>query len=232
MILITGASRGIGKFLLTNFIAQNERVLGTYYSSGKQNGFNKYLSFVDVKYPDEVNEWVEFAHKYMGKVHDEKLVLINCAGINYNAMAHKADFNDWTEVIKTNLIGSFNTISLTLPIMRKYGYGRIINFGSVVAKIGVPGTSAYAASKAGLWGLTKAIAAENATKGITINTINLGYFDIGMIQEVPEQNQQQIKDKILCGKFGDTEMIWKTVNFIIDNDYLNGAEIDLNGGLW
>jgi acetoacetyl-CoA reductase/3-oxoacyl-[acyl-carrier protein] reductase len=130
------------------------------------------------------------------------------------------------------LIGTFNVIRAVLPLMREERYGRIINFSSVVAQMGIPGTSAYAASKAGLSGLTKSIAVENAKRGITINNLNLGYFDIGMISEVSNEFQKLIKDKIPTGNFGNPINIFKAINFIIETDYINGTSIDLNAGLF
>jgi acetoacetyl-CoA reductase/3-oxoacyl-[acyl-carrier protein] reductase len=116
--------------------------------------------------------------------------------------------------------------------MRKSNYGRIINFSSVVAQTGIPGTSAYAASKAGLWGLTKAVAAENASKGITINNLNLGYFQIGMGEEISPEMRNKLIEKIPVNEFGEPESIYNAVNFLIENSYINGASLDINGGLF
>ena len=109
-------------------------------------------------------------------------------------------------------------------------YGRIINFSSVVAQKGYVGTSAYAASKSALWGLTKVISKENATKGITINNINLGYMNIGMIEQIPEDEKDAILKEIPQQKFGEPFEIIKTLNYLIDNEYITGTSIDLNGG--
>jgi acetoacetyl-CoA reductase/3-oxoacyl-[acyl-carrier protein] reductase len=115
--------------------------------------------------------------------------------------------------------------------MREQQYGRIINMSSVVAQTGIPGTSAYAASKSGLWGMTKALSVENATKGITINTLNLGYYEIGMIDEVSQEMQNIIKDKIPQKKFGDPSNILNAAKFLINSPYITGTNIDINGGL-
>jgi NAD(P)-dependent dehydrogenase (short-subunit alcohol dehydrogenase family) len=116
--------------------------------------------------------------------------------------------------------------------MRECNYGRIINLSSVVPQKGIPGTSAYAASKAGLWGLTKSIAAENAKKGITINSLNAGYFNIGMTSEIPEEILSGIISMIPMQKLGDPENIYNAVNFLINADYVNGTSVDINGGLF
>jgi NAD(P)-dependent dehydrogenase (short-subunit alcohol dehydrogenase family) len=115
--------------------------------------------------------------------------------------------------------------------MREQQFGRIINLSSIVAKTGVIGTSAYAASKAGLNGMIKSIALENAQRSITINNINLGYFKVGMINTVPKEMQEKIKSKIACNEFGDPEHLLKTIQYIRETSYLTGAYIDLNGGL-
>jgi NAD(P)-dependent dehydrogenase (short-subunit alcohol dehydrogenase family) len=225
-ILITGASKGIGKFLMTKFAAEGKVVFGTYNSTVppvSELNFTK----VDITEIEEVKKWIE-----QTCTNDDQLVLINCAGSNYNALAHKVDFAKWKKVIDVNLVGTFNMISAILPCMREKGYGRIINFASVVPQKGVPGTSAYSASKAGLWGLSKSIATENAKKGITVNTLNLGYYDIGMITEVPDEILQGIIKTIPVQKLGDPENIYNAVNFIINADYLTGTSIDINGGLF
>jgi acetoacetyl-CoA reductase/3-oxoacyl-[acyl-carrier protein] reductase len=123
-------------------------------------------------------------------------------------------------------------INALLPKMREQNFGRIINFASIVAQSGIPGTSAYAASKAGLWGMTKAIAVENATKGITINNLNLGYFDIGMIQDVPVEMQEVIKSKIPGKQFGNPDDIFKVVKYLSAAAYITGTSVDVNGGLF
>ena len=227
MLIITGASRGIGKFLFEKFVELDETVYGTYNSTYPETDKLEFFTKVDISNYSDVSDWIE---NIKSKI--TKLTLINCAGNNYNSFAHKADVDNWSKVINVNLIGTFNVIRAVLPIMREQGYGRIINFSSIVAQMGIPGTSAYAASKAGLWGLTKSIAVENAKKGITINNLNLGYFDIGMIKEVPEKFQEIIKEKIPTGNFGNPENIFNAVKFLIETDYINGTSIDINGGLF
>jgi len=115
--------------------------------------------------------------------------------------------------------------------MRKRGFGRIILLSSVVPQIGVPGTSAYAASKAALWGLSKAVSKENARYGITINTINLGYFNVGMIRDVPSEVLDRIVSSIPMARLGHPDTILQTVEYLLSVDYMTGSQIDLNGGL-
>ncbi len=226
MYIITGASRGIGRFLLEKFRLDGQPCIGTYRNTVPPKLEAGIYHRVDVSDPRQVSEWVCRIQPQL-----EHIVLINCAGTNYNATGHKSDPEKWAEVIRVNLIGTFHVINALLPVMRDQNWGRIINFSSVVARTGVPGTSAYAASKSGLWGLARALAAENAKKGITINNLNLGYFNIGMITEVPPEYQVVVKSKIPTGQFGDPENIYRAVKFVVANDYMNGAGIDISAGL-
>lgn len=227
MFMITGASRGIGRFLFEKFWNSGEVVYGTYNKNYPKTDKIEFFEKVDVTNYSDVSSWIE---EIKDKI--SKLVLINCAGSNYVSYAHKADVKSWSQVIDVNLIGTFNVIRAVLPSMRAEGYGRIINCSSVVAQTRIPGASAYAASKAGLWGLAKSIAVENGAKGITINNLNLGYFDIGMIKEVSPEFQAILKKSIPTGNFGNPEDIFKAVRFLIETDYINGASIDVNGGLF
>lgn len=226
-ILITGASRGIGLFLMRRMISDGHEVCGTYNTTKPEERFKTNLTQVDVTYQDQVSNWVNAVIKP-----DDQVVVINSAGNNYNAVAHKASIERWKHVLEVNLIGTFRVINAVLPFMREKSFGRIINFSSIVAQKGIPGTSAYAASKAALWGMTKSIAAENAAKGITINNLDLGYFDIGMIKDVPEEMLSVIKKSIPKQKLGNPENIINAVNFIINSDYLTGTSIDINGGFF
>ncbi|MDY0016219.1 MAG: SDR family NAD(P)-dependent oxidoreductase [Candidatus Delongbacteria bacterium] len=227
MVIITGASGGIGNYLLKYFMTIRKDVVGLYNNTKPDPIQGERYIKVDISNHEDI---IDFISSVGNELSD--LILINCAGINYNSFAHKADMKKWSDVIKVNLNGTFNIIHALLPYMRKNNYGRIINLSSVVPQIGVQGTSAYSASKAGLWGLTKSISIENSSLGITINDINLGYFDIGIIKEVPMANQDELIKKIPIHKLGDPADIVRTVQYIIDTEYLNGTSINLNGGLY
>lgn len=224
MIIITGASKGIGKYLKEQFVGHGEEVIGTFNStiSVGQNMFK-----VDITNISEVKDFINTL-----ELDNKKITLINCAGANYSALSHKADINSWSDIIDINLKGTFNLINTLLPAMRNNGFGRIINFSSVVAQMGIAGTSAYAASKSALWGMIKSIAVENAKYGITINNLNLGYFDVGMIKEVPQNYLNDIKAKIPSGNLGNPVDIYLAIQFLQQTVYANGTSIDLNGGLY
>lgn len=221
MIIVIGASGGIGKFLYDELKKTKIRVLGTSF----HNTSNSELSQLDVNDVD----MVELFFASLPEADD--YILINCSGKTYNSFAHKSDLKEWADVINTNLIGTFNCIRFMLPLMRKINSGCIINFGSVVAKRPTPGISAYAASKAALWGLSNSVSKENAGLNISINTINLGYSELGMIKEVPQSFLDnlinEIPRKSLCSK----DDILETINYLIKCRYLTGSEIDLSGGL-
>ncbi len=225
MKIITGASRGIGRYLLERYLIPGEVVCGTCFITEPPRYLSKYYWKVDVSNYSSVAEWIKII------VPAGNIELINCAAINYNSFAHKANPYDWEEIIRVNLIGTFNVIRALLPEMRKSNYGRIINLSSIVDRLGIPGTSAYEASKAGLLGLTRVLASENASRGITVNNLNLGYFKIGMGCELSTELGNEIKKRIPVSDFGDPETIYNAVNFLINNSYVNGASLDINGGL-
>jgi NAD(P)-dependent dehydrogenase (short-subunit alcohol dehydrogenase family) len=227
MILITGASRGIGEFLIRSFRDKGEIVSGTYNSTTPDPALEDIMVKVDITSLNSIESWINSLQSDL-----KNIVLINCASISYTIFAHKSDLNKWRKVIDVNLIGTFNVIHSLLPLMRDQGYGRIINFSSVVAQLPTPGVSAYAASKSALWGLAKSLAAENGSKGITINNINMGYANLGMgIRDVPPAYQLQMKKRIPSEKFCEPENILKAVEFLIEAEYMNGSTIDLNGAL-
>lgn len=226
MIIITGASRGIGKFLLNSFLnLSKERIIGTYLNTNPSENIENYVK-LDISMVDEVNE---FANSNRNDL--DNITLINCAGITYSAFTHKSEQDKWCDVIQTNLIGTYNIIRSLLPIMREQKFGRIINFSSVVATKPTPGISSYAASKSALWGLSKSIAIENAALNITINNINLGYSELGMISQVPEEFKKSIIAQIPAGILCEPKDILNTVNYLRTTRYITGSSIDLNGGL-
>ena len=225
MKIITGASRGIGRYLLERYLVPGEVVCGTFFTTEPPGYLSDHYWKVDVSDYASVAEWIKII------VPDKKVELINCAAMNYDSFAHKVNPADWEETIRVNLIGTFNVIRALLPGMRENQYGRIINFSSIVADRPLPGTSAYAASKSALLGMARSLVAENASKGITINNLNLGYFNIGMGRDLPKDIGNKIKQLIPMREFGEPSTIYNAVEFLINNSYVNGANLDINGGL-
>lgn len=220
MIIIFGASGGIGQYLYDKFLSQGERVAGTYWRNRKVG-----LHQVDITDSDQITMFL----RNLGDIGN--CTVINCTGIPYSQILHKAHPLDTEQVIGVNLIGAINVVQQALPLMRSCGFGRIILFSSVVAQKGIPGTAVYAASKAGLWGLAKAVAAENASKGITINCINLGYSELGMGDyAINPAMKEQLRQAMPTKEFCHAEGIFQTVQFLKDNADMNGASVDVNGG--
>ena len=224
-VLIAGASKGIGKYLAERMSEEHE-VFGSYNSRQPEIGLTYKMTKVDISCEQEAQSWIDQVCSA-----EDELALVYCVGVNYNCMIHKSDAGLWKDVIESNLIGVQHALRYILPLMRGKRFGRIVLLSSVVPQIGVPGTSAYAASKSALWGLSKAVAKENASYGITINSINLGYFDIGMIQVVPQEMLEMIVSGIPMARLGNPQNILKTVEYLLSVDYLTGSQIDLNGGL-
>lgn len=224
-IFIAGASGGIGGYLADRLSACHE-VYGSYRSRVPGADVEYQMDRVDIGSGEEVERWIS-----ANASEDDDLALIYCVGVNYNCMMHKADSDKWEDVIDSNLIGVQRVLRQIIPLMRKRRFGRIILFSSVVPQMGVMGTSAYAASKSALWGLAKAVAKENASYGITINTLNLGYFDIGMIEDVPDNVLEKIIEEIPMKMLGDPGNIYNAVDFLLKSDYITGSCVDINGGL-
>lgn len=226
MIIITGASKGIGKYLFDEFKNRGHEVIGTYNTTScdpKEGYFQ-----VDVSDERQVKDFVCSLD-----LQAKKIVLVNCAGISYNSFIHKADPIQWQKVIEVNLMGTFYMVHALLPIMRSNGYGRIINFASVVTKVPTPGVSAYAVSKSGINALTKSISVENASKGITVNSLNLGYTNLGMgLYDVPEAYKKMIMERIPLHRFCSPSEIFNMVSCMIETEYLTGSIIDIDGGLF
>jgi NAD(P)-dependent dehydrogenase (short-subunit alcohol dehydrogenase family) len=226
MIIITGASKGVGNYLFKSFLQrQEESVLGTYLNSLPTDNIELYAK-LDVSNFKQVEDFVAEKLNILNNI-----TLINCAGITYNAYTHKTDPEKWKNVVETNLFGTYNFIRALLPIMRIQKFGRIINFSSVVAYRPTPGVSSYAASKSALLGLSKSVAIENAAFNITINNINLGYSELGMIETVPEGYKKNIISQIPTGQLCEPIDILNTVNYLRTTRYITGSAIDLSGGL-
>ena len=225
MIIVTGAGSGIGEYLFTIYNQKEESVFGTCHRS---RPMHPRITRLDIDSMEEVQLW---ANSIILN-NSTEITLLNCAGVSNSVFLHKSDPEEWKRIINTNVVGTYNVIRSFLPHMRAQGFGRIINFSSVVAEIGVMGTSAYATSKSALWGLTRALAVENASKKITINCINLGYCNIGMgINEISEEQKKELLDRIPAKRFCTANEIFKTVEYLRCVEYVNGANISLNGAL-
>lgn len=232
-ILLNGATGGLGNILAKHLAAAGHRLLLTGRSENSADlpsGAGIRFISADVRNEDEIQAVCADAIAEFGRVD----VLINAAGVTASSMSWKLNTKDWDETLAVNLRAPFLFMREVLPGMRASGFGRIINLSSIVAFRGVPGTAAYAASKSGLEGLTKAVACENAGKGITINNLALGYFDAGMLYAIPEEIREEIRKQIPSAEFGNPNTITSIIDWLISDQsaYCNGQTLHLNGGMY
>ena len=159
-------------------------------------------------------------------------VLVNCAGITRDTTMKKMSPEQWHEVIDCNLNSVFNTCRCVINDMLEEGYGRIVNISSINGRKGQFGQANYSAAKAGMHGLTMALAQETATKGITVNTLSPGYIATDMIMKIPEKVREAIRETIPVKRYGTPEEIAHAVVFLADKQsgYITGANLDINGG--
>ncbi|AEA44818.1 SDR family NAD(P)-dependent oxidoreductase [Fluviicola taffensis] len=231
VILITGATGGLGSAMVKYFEKQDVKLaLHTFQQDPFDVRCEHAWFKADLRDQNQVKNLIASILANFGRVD----VLINNAGISKNGMSWKLSSADFNEVISVNLTAPFLLSQGFIPSMREHNFGRIINISSVVAQTGVPGTVAYAASKAGILGMTKTIAKELASFSITCNALALGYFDQGMITEVSPEMQEQIINQIPKRKLGGVETILNTIDWLLkdESDYVTGQTISLNGGLY
>jgi len=141
------------------------------------------------------------------------------------------DSADWDKVMDINLKGNFLLTKALLPTMIQQSWGRIIHVASVVALKGEKGTAAYSASKSGLLGLSRVMAKEYARFNITSNVLNLGYFEVGLIETVSKDKRKEIIESIPSKKLGQASSIINALKFLIHSDYVNGSVLTIDGGL-
>ncbi|WP_027418248.1 SDR family NAD(P)-dependent oxidoreductase [Crocinitomix catalasitica] len=230
-ILIIGSAGGLGTELIQYFEDKLYQLALHFHDQSPTYTDNNIKTYqADITIESEVSEMIKAIYKDFGKID----VVIHNAGVSRNNMSWKTDKADWDETIAVNLTGPFLVSKYVTPYMRDANFGRIIFMSSVVAQTGFIGTAAYGASKAGLIGLTKTLAKELANKNITVNSIALGYFNAGMINDVPLDMQEQLKTQIPVGKLGNPQDLAALIAFIIsdESNYLTGQVLNLNGGLY
>jgi NAD(P)-dependent dehydrogenase (short-subunit alcohol dehydrogenase family) len=231
VIVITGATGGLGSAMVKHFEKQNVRLaLHTFQQEPFDVACEHAWFKADLRDSHQIDTLIAAILANFGRID----VLINNAGISKDGMSWKLSDTDFNEVVAVNLTAPFKLIKGFLPKMREQNFGRIISISSVVAQTGVVGTAAYAASKAGLIGLTKTVSKETATCGITVNCLALGYFDVGMIDDVNPEMQAQIIQTIPQLRLGTVPTILGTIDWLITEEasYITGQTISLNGGLF
>ncbi len=230
-MLITGASGGMGKAISKWFNEFDYQLVLHYFDHLPILAESEKIKHVkaDLRDTEAVKNMVQHIISSYGSLD----VVINNAGISKSSMSWKTSFDSWNETMAVNLNAPFIISASTIPKMRENCFGRIINITSVVAQVGAVGTAAYAASKAGLIGLTKTISKETAMHGITVNALALGYFNTGMIKDVPEEIQKSIVQSIPMNRLGTADTVCKTIEWLISEEaaYVTGQVINLNGGM-
>jgi acetoacetyl-CoA reductase len=232
--LVTGGTRGIGAAISKGLNAAGFKVAANY--GGNDEAANKFKGETgipvfkfDVSDAAGCESGIKQVESEVGPVD----VLVNNAGITRDGMFHRMTFDQWSAVIRTNLDSMFTCTRPVIDGMRNRGFGRIIIISSINGQKGQMGQSNYSAAKAGVIGFAKALAQENAAKGVTVNVIAPGYISTEMVQAVPEE---VLKTKILplipVGRLGEPEEIARAVAFLASDDggFITGSTLSINGG--
>ena len=232
--LVTGGTRGIGGAISIALKSAGYKVAANYASRDDvAESFEKATGIPVYKW--DISDFaacgkgVEKIVKEMGGSVD---VLVNNAGITKDAAMHKMTAENWAAVIDTNLTSCFNMTRVVLDAMREKKFGRIINISSMNGQLGQFGQTNYSAAKAGIFGFTKALARESASRGITVNTISPGYIGTDMVKAVREDILKQIVAQIPVGRLGEPEEVARAVVFLAADEasFITGETLSINGG--
>ena len=239
-ILVTGGSRGIGRGICMAFAQAGNHIYFNYASDSEAAVQTEKLVTdaggcatgrrVNVASEKEVSEFVRWALDETGRVD----VLVNNAGITRDGLIVRMKETDWDAVLDINLKGAFHCIKATAKIMIKQRCGRIINVSSVVGASGNPGQANYVASKAGIIGLTKAVAKELASRDITVNAVAPGFIETDMTASLPDKAREAMVAQIPLGRAGTARDIAAAVMFLASDHaaYITGQVIHVNGGMY
>ena len=237
--LVTGASRGIGRACALALAESGARVavaarnleqLESLAGEIRSRSRESFVVPMDLSDAESIKEAMAKTAKDFGPI----AILVNNAGIAKDGLAMRMKKPDWDVVIATNLTGAFVAIQQVLPGMMRERWGRIINISSLVGEMGNAGQANYAASKAGLIGLTKSIAQEMGSRNITVNSVAPGYVETDMTQGLSEELKQKMLDNIPLKRMGRPEDVAAAVRFLASEEagYITGHVLDVNGGLY
>jgi 3-oxoacyl-[acyl-carrier protein] reductase len=235
---VTGGSRGIGKSIALDLGKKFHVVVGYSVSNEKakevsdeilNNGGSSSTVQINISESDSVDK----AFSSIEKDHTSVDVLVNNAGITKDNIMPRMKEEEWLEVIQTNLTGSFYTSQRAIKLMMKNKWGRIIFISSVVGISGNQGQANYAASKAGLIGLSKSISKEMGSRNITSNVVAPGYIETDMTSFLDDQNKENIIEQLSIKRIGKPEDISNIVSFLCsdESEYITGQVIPVDGGL-
>ena len=234
-ILITGATGGIGNELVKKFITLGANVLATGTKSEKLDTIKKKYPDIRIKKFDisehpRIEEFIDNVVLELGGLD----VLVNNAGINMDNLSIRMKDEEWIKVINVNLSSTFLLSKHSIRKMLKSKFGRIVNITSIVGHTGNTGQSNYAASKAGIIGMSKSLAAEYAKKDITVNCVSPGFIVSDMTMNIAEKVKLYLTSKIPMGKLGTGEDVSNCVAFLSSDQasYITGETIHVNGGMY
>tara|TARA_B100000161_G_C33548739_1_gene414345 strand:- start:487 stop:1230 length:744 start_codon:yes stop_codon:yes gene_type:complete len=239
VILVTGATRGIGKSIACSLVSSDNYIVGTatseqgaqsitnYMKELKINGIGRVL---DVTNGESVNNLISEISDSIGP----PTILVNNAGITRDQLLMRMNEEDWDDVLETNLKSIYRLSKACLRGMMKNRWGRIINVGSVVGSMGNSGQSNYSASKSGMQGFSRALAREVGSRNITVNTVSPGFIETDMTSQLPEEGKKIMLEKIPLGRMGSPQEVACVVKFLASSsgDYITGETIHVNGGLY
>lgn len=236
-IIIIGASGGIGETLIDSFTVNHpsNNIIATFNKSKINTDALLFDQKLYIKTYNLDITSLSSQQWFINNIKDDlkSPVLIYTAGVSINNPVSKYGFKDWQRTMDVNLTGAFSITQMILPIMKELKFGRIIYMSSVLSRIAVPGTCAYSVTKAGLNALAKAVSKENAKYGILANSIALGYSEVGIIENVPKEYlDNTVIPNIPVGKLCQKKEISRVVKTLIETDYISGATIDVNGGIY
>jgi 3-oxoacyl-[acyl-carrier protein] reductase len=237
-VIITGATRGIGKAITQAFLSEGAKVIGTYHSNHEaaeafknslEQSDNLFLHSFDVANFEEVESF----YKAIESEHPVIDILINNSGIRKDSVVAMMNPADWQSVINTNLTGCFNMSKLAIQNMMRQRYGRIINICSPMSRLGFSGQANYAASKAGQEGMTKSMSKEVASRGITVNCLSPGFIDTELLDDLSADQIKEYKKMVPMRRFGKTEEVAHSVLFLSSEQaaYITGSTLDICGGV-
>jgi|SRR5437016_4499660 len=236
--LVTGASRGIGGAILLHLARAGACVVGTATSQAGADTITAQIAelgrrgngaLLNVRHPAQIDPVVESVVRSYGKLS----ILVNNAGVTQDTLAMRMRDEQWDEVVDTNLSGAFRLSRSVIRGMMKAKHGRIINISSVVGSSGNPGQANYAAAKAGLEGMTRALARELGSRGITVNCVAPGFIDTDMTRALTPAQSQAVLEQIPVGRLGQADEVAAVVAFLASPaaGYITGATVHVNGGM-
>jgi len=239
VVLVTGASRGIGAAIADSLGAKGATVIATATSEGgaekisarfEEKGITGKGMVLNVASQESIDALMEAIQEEYGA----PLVLVNNAGITKDNILMRMKDDEWFDVIDTNLNSIYRLSKACLRGMTKARWGRIINISSVVGAMGNAGQTNYCATKAGVGGFTRSLAKELGPRNITVNAVSPGFIDTDMTKELPDANREAILSQVPLKRLGEPEEIAAVVDFLASDSgaYITGENIHVNGGMY